>query len=108
MPPKRRRRRGGNKTGQQAAGTENVPVSVWHPPWPSHPDYARVLEVHMGKRKREFTIDPGGRLERTIVGVTGQVHVLEANGPGKDGHFQYRQEGEYRRAMGKAVEENSR
>lgn len=54
--------------------------------------------------KREFTIQRGGRLERTIVGVDGQTHVLEATGHGKDGHFT--DEGQYRRAIEKAVAEN--
>lgn len=57
----------------------------------------------MEKRKQEFSIDRGsGRTERTAVGVTGQKHILPG-GTGRDRHFQYRQEGEYRRA----VEDNS-
>lgn len=55
--------------------------------------------------KREFTIQrPGGRLERTIVGVDGQTHVLEATEQGKDGHFT--DEGQYRYAIERAVAEN--
>lgn len=65
-------------------------------------------ETQGEKRKREFTIDRGGgRKERTVVGVTGQKHLLEFKGPGKDGHFQYWQESEYRRAIERAVEDNS-
>ena len=56
--------------------------------------------------KREFTINRSGRLERTIVGVDGQTHVLEATEHGKDGHFN--NEGQYRRAIEQAVAENKR
>ena len=59
----------------------------------------------MGK-KSEFTIDRGGRLERTIVGTDGQKHVLPATKKGKDGHFT--DEGRYRRAIEKAGDENKR
>ena len=56
--------------------------------------------------KREFTIQRGGRLERTIVGVDGQTHVLLATQHGKDDHFT--DEGQYRRAIERAVAENKR
>lgn len=57
--------------------------------------------------KREFTIQRGGRLERTIVGRTGRKHVEEAaTKHGKDGHFT--DEGQYRRAIERAVAENTR
>ena len=59
----------------------------------------------MGK-KYEFTIDRGGRLERTIVGKDGQTHVPPTTEKGKDGHFT--DEGQYRRAIEKAVDENKR
>lgn len=63
---------------------------------------------HMGKKgeKREFTINRRGQLERTIVGVDGQKHVLEATQQGRDGHFT--DEGQYRRAIEQAVAENER
>ena len=56
--------------------------------------------------KYEFTINRGGRLERTIVGVDGQTHVLEAIKQGADGHFT--DEGQYRRAIEQAVAKNKR
>ena len=55
--------------------------------------------------KREFTINRGGRLERTIVGVDGQTHVLPATKQGRDGHFT--DEGQYRRAIEQAVAQNT-
>ena len=62
----------------------------------------------MAKKKMEFTIDRGdGRdFERTIVGVTGQAHVdaVPRNKRGRDGHFT--DEGEYHRAIERAVREN--
>ena len=55
--------------------------------------------------KREFTIlRPDGRLERTIVGRTGLKHVEDADKQGKHGHFT--DEGQYRRAIEKAVAKN--
>lgn len=57
-------------------------------------------------QKREFTINRGGRLERTIVGVDGQKHVLPAAKQGADGHFT--DEGQYRRAIEQAVAENAK
>ena len=56
--------------------------------------------------KQEFTIDRGGRLERTIVGKNGQAHVRVATERGKDGHFT--DEGQYRRAVEKAVDKNKK
>ena len=62
----------------------------------------------MANERREFTIDRGdGRdFERTIVGRTGQKHVdtVPRTRRGRDGHFT--DEGEYRRAIERAVREN--
>ena len=76
-----------------------------------HPN--SVQRDHIARRhrmgnpgKREFSIDRGGRLERTIVGVDGQKHVLPAAKQGADGHFT--DEGQYRRAIEQAVAENKR
>ena len=74
-----------------------------------HPDSAQGDQIARRYRmgtKREFTIQRGGRLERTIVGVDGQTHVLLATQQGKDGHFTH--EGQYRRAIERAVAENTR
>ena len=57
-------------------------------------------------QKREFSINRGGRLERTIVGVDGQTHVLPATKQGRDGHFT--DEGQYRRAIEQAAAENAK
>ena len=58
-------------------------------------------------RKRDFTIQrSGGRMERTVVGVDGQTHVMATDKKGRDGHFT--DEGEYRRAIEQAVAENKR
>ena len=53
-----------------------------------------------------FTINRGGRVERTVVGITGQTHIDEVSNDvrGDDGHFT--DEGEYRRAIERAVREN--
>ena len=56
--------------------------------------------------KRDFTIQRGGRMERTVVGKDGQRHVMDGNKQGRDGHFA--DEGEYRRAIDNAVAENQR
>ena len=56
--------------------------------------------------KRDFTIQRGNRIERTIVGIDGQTHVMDGNRPGQDGHFT--DEGQYRRAIERAVAENQR
>ena len=55
---------------------------------------------------RRFTINRGGRVERTVVGRTGHTHVDEVSNDvrGDDGHFT--DEGEYRRAIERAVKEN--
>ena len=68
----------------------------------------------MANERREFTIDRGdGRgFERTVVGITGIEHGpyaarKNARGEdleGRDGHFT--DEGEYRRAIERAVSEN--
>ena len=57
---------------------------------------------------RRFTINRGGRVERTVVGRTGHTHVDEVSNDvrGDDGHFT--DEGEYRRAIERAVKENQR
>ena len=60
----------------------------------------------MAGTKKEFTIQRGNRLERTVVGTDGQEHVVEATRQGRDGHFT--DEGQYRRAIEAAVAENSR
>ena len=65
-----------------------------------------VGEREMAK-KRDFTIErSGGRMERTVVGIDGQKHVLDENivKQGKDGHF--KDEGKYRSAIERAVAEN--
>ena len=59
----------------------------------------------MGK-KYEFTIDRGKRRERTIVGRDGQTHGPTTTEKGKDGHFT--DEGQYRRAIEKAIAENKK
>ena len=41
----------------------------------------------MAGKKKEFTIQRGNRLERTVVGVDGQKHVVDAKKQRKDGHF---------------------
>ena len=56
--------------------------------------------------KRDFTIQRNGRMERTVVGIDGQTHVMDGNRRGRDGHFT--DEGEYRRAIEQAVAENRR
>ncbi len=60
----------------------------------------------MAGKKKEFTIQRGNRLERTVVGIDGQTHVVEAAKQGKHGHFT--DEGQYRRAIEATVKENSR
>ncbi len=57
-------------------------------------------------RKRDFTIRRGSRMERTVVGIDGQTHVMDTDKEGKDGHFT--DEGQYRRAIEQAVAENTR
>ena len=56
--------------------------------------------------KKDFTIQRGNRMERTVVGKDGHVHHPPANGQGRHGHFT--NEGEYRRAIEQAVSENQR
>ena len=55
---------------------------------------------------RRFTINRGGRVERTVVGKTGRKHVDEVSNDtrGDDGHFT--DEGAYRRAIEEAVKAN--
>ena len=57
-------------------------------------------------RKKDFTIQRGERIERTVVGVDGQTHVMPGNKRGKHGHFT--SEGPYRRAIEAAVQANRR
>ena len=57
-------------------------------------------------QKKEFTIQRGNRIERTVVGKDGQKHVMDGQKHGKDGHFT--EEGRYRRAVEQAVIENQR
>ena len=54
--------------------------------------------------KKDFTIQRGDRLERTVVGKDGQKHVMDAQQRGRHGHFT--NEGQYRRAIEQAVTEN--
>ena len=55
-------------------------------------------------KKRDFTIQRGKQIERTVVGVDGQTHVMPGHKQGKDGHFT--DEGRYRRVIERAVAEN--
>lgn len=55
-------------------------------------------------QKRDYTIQRGQVIERTVVGVDGQTHVMPGNRPGRDGHFT--SEGPYRRAIEAAVRAN--
>lgn len=56
--------------------------------------------------KRDYTKQRGDRIERTVVGIDGQTHVMAGTKPGKDGHFT--DEGQYRRAIEQAVSDNQR
>ena len=58
--------------------------------------------------KRDFTIQRRGQnnYERTVVGTDGQTHVMQADRQGRDGH--YTDEGQYRRAIERAVVQNRR
>lgn len=58
--------------------------------------------------KRDFTIRRRGQdhYERTVVGKDGQTHVMQADKEGRNGHFT--DEGQYRRAVEKAVALNRR
>ena len=59
------------------------------------------------KKKRTYTMDRNsGLYERTVVGKDGQKHVDKIGKEGKDGHFT--DEGQYRRAIERAVAENQR
>ena len=55
-------------------------------------------------QKKDFTIQRGDHIERTVVGVDAQTHVMNGHKPGKDGHFA--SEGPYRRAIEEAVKAN--
>ena len=59
-------------------------------------------------QKKHFTIqrNRSGSYERTVVGKDSQTHKMQADTPGKDGHFT--DEGQYRRAIDQAVAQNSR
>ena len=61
----------------------------------------------MTNKKRDFTIERNNGLERTVVGRDGQVHHPTAIKSGRDGRFSSKEEGKYRRAIEKAVAENS-
>ena len=56
--------------------------------------------------KKDFTIQRGNRMERTVVGKDGHIHHPPAKEQGKDGHFT--DEGQYRRAIEQAVSDNQR
>ena len=60
----------------------------------------------MAGKKKEFTIQRGIQMERTVVGIDGQKHVVPPKGEGKDGHFT--DEGKYRQAIDSAVAANSK
>ena len=61
----------------------------------------------MGTKRRFTILRPDGRLELTVVSRTGQEHHHpNATKQGKDGHFN--DEGQYRRAIEQAVDENKR
>ena len=56
--------------------------------------------------KRDYTITRAdGSMERTVVGIDGQKHVMDTDKEGKDGHFT--DEGQYRRAIEQAIAENT-
>ena len=59
----------------------------------------------MGEKK-DFTIQRGNRMERTVVGKDGQINHPPAVRQGKNGHFT--DEGQYRRAIEQAVADNQR
>ena len=56
--------------------------------------------------KKDFTVQRGNRLERTVVGKDGQTHHPPALKHGRHRHFT--DEGQYRRAIEQAVAENRR
>ena len=53
--------------------------------------------------KKDFSIQRGDHLERTVVGKDGQKHVMDGHQHGRHGHFT--DEGRYRRAIEQAVTE---
>ena len=57
-------------------------------------------------RKQDFTVQRGHRMERTVVGKDGQKHVMSVETQCRDRHFT--DEGQYRRAIERAVAENTR
>ena len=57
-------------------------------------------------QKKDFTMQRGDRMERTVVGIDGHTHVMEGQRQGRDGHFT--DEGAYRRAIERALRENGR
>ena len=57
-------------------------------------------------QKKDFTMQRDDRMERTVVGIDEQTHVMEGQRQGRDGHFT--DEGAYRRAIERAVRENGR
>ena len=54
-------------------------------------------------KKNDYTIRRGNRMERTVVGIDGQTHVMNTDKEGKDGHFT--DESRYRPAIDQAVAE---
>ena len=57
-------------------------------------------------QKKDFTIQREDNVERTVVGIDGQTHVMPGQERGKDGHFT--SEGPYRRAIEEAIKANRR
>lgn len=55
-------------------------------------------------QKKNFTMQRGDRMERTVVSIDGQTHVMDGQRRGRDDHFT--DEGAYRRAIERAVREN--
>ena len=54
----------------------------------------------------DFTIERGGVLERTVVGIDCQVHHPPPNGHGKDQHFSAKEERTYRQIIDAAIVAN--
>ena len=63
-------------------------------------------EMTAKNSKRYVTVDRGaGLYELTVIGITGQTHLYDTDNKGRDGHFT--DEGSYRRAIEKWVEQNT-
>ena len=54
----------------------------------------------------DFTIERGGVLERTVVGMDGQVRHPPPDGYGKDQHFSAKEERTYRQIIDAAIVAN--